>query len=202
MRLFRRRPDVPSHRTPPPPRENVNPVAEMTDAVTVAWLRDVPRARLEQVLNVNAASEHLATFGEALDEQDFDTGTYALQLRQVGDWLVLVEPNGYLTSLPELAVALTAGGGTIVSVFWNVNAVMQFLLVRDGRVLRRFDPLMPEVVMEGEPLPEEAGLLFGEIEPDPREVALELAGLLTRAPIQRAWLLEGEHPTVHARPEV
>ena len=147
-----------------------------------------------RALRINGA-EPIPTFDEALDAQDFETGTFAVQIRQMNGWTVLVEPNGYQSSLPETAAALSTGGITVVSVFWNVNAQMQFLLARDKLVLRRFDPLLPELVSEGAPLPDERDLVFGEAADDPRDTALALAGRLTAAPVTRRWLLDGAHPT-------
>lgn len=171
-------------------------VEARTDAVTVTWLQGVPSQQLRDVLRLVPASERLATYDEALGEQDFESGTFVVQVREVNRCTVLVEPNGYLSSMPDAAVALSAGGGTVVSVFWNVNAQMQFLLARDGKLLRRFDPLLPELVSEGAPLAEEKDLVFGEHDDDPRETALALAGRLTQAHVTRRWLLDGAHPTL------
>lgn len=190
MSLFRRR----QHSEPVPGGSEAD-VSARTDAVTVTWLQGVPSQQLQELLRLVPASERLATFDEALDAQDFETGTFAVQIREVNGWKVLVEPNGYQSSLPDTAAALSTGGGTVVSVFWNVNAQMQFLLARDGQVRRRFDPLLPELVSEGAPLTEEHGLVFGEAADDPRETALALAGRLTQAPVTRRWLLDGAHPT-------
>lgn len=190
MSLFRR-----PQRHQPEPGGPASDVAARTDAVTVTWLRDVPPHHVQQVLRLVPSSQRLRSFEEALEEQDFETGTFVVQVRQVGCWIVLVEPNGYQSSLPETCAALSAGGAAVVSVFWNVNAQMQFLLAQNGQVQRRFDPLLPDLVSEGPQLPEEDGIAFGEAADDPREAALALAARVTDAPVSREWLLEGEHPT-------
>ncbi|WP_298132022.1 DUF6461 domain-containing protein [Micropruina sp.] len=50
------------------------------------------------------------------------------------------EDNGFAGTDPDNAAKLSAGG-RFASMFWNVNAVMQFSYLSDGQVLRQFDPL-------------------------------------------------------------
>ena len=74
------------------------------------------------------------------------------------------EPNGWLAS-DGIILAAAANGGTAVSSFVNVNAVSSVHVVRDGTLLRAFDPLIygpGSGVWEGSVMPEEDGLAFGD----------------------------------------
>lgn len=81
--------------------------------------------------------------------------------------------------------------------FRNVNAVMLFSYAHDGEVVRYFDPLNPEngPGPYGEPLPEEAGLAFGDPDADPHHLALELAERLTGVRLDGPWVLARPGPT-------
>ncbi|MFI1471023.1 DUF6461 domain-containing protein [Streptomyces wuyuanensis] len=60
----------------------------------------------------------------------------------VGDWTLLIEPNGYL-GVTEDRVLPASAGAAWVSHFVNINAVGTFLWAED-RVLRLcFDPMVP-----------------------------------------------------------
>ena len=58
----------------------------------------------------------------------------------VGNWTLVVEPNGYLGISEELAVEVSRGT-TLVSHFRNVNAVDHFYWIDDVRVRLYFEPL-------------------------------------------------------------
>ena len=108
----------------------------------------------------------------------------------IGDWTVLVEPNGWVTAYGDVLSRLSEGGQA-GSVFWNVNAHMSFGWAVDGTLVRQFDPLLHDA--DGA-LPEEAGLAFG----DPGRTggaALTLLTRLTGVAIDRDWLLDRARPT-------
>ncbi|WP_236239169.1 DUF6461 domain-containing protein [Streptomyces sp. CC228A] len=63
-------------------------------------------------------------------------------LRMVDGWTVMVEPNGFLGSLEEMAAPLSRGT-ELVTHFRNVTAVDQFSRYSDGRLRLRFEPLFP-----------------------------------------------------------
>ncbi len=167
--------------------------AEDVVAVTVAFVRGMELRDVGGLLGFQWSSERDATFAEASWQQADDPVTCPVQAAEVGDWVVLVEPNGFQTSLPGTLAALSRGG-VAVAVFWNVNMDMSVGVARDGAVVRSFDPLLFGVGGQGEPLPQEEGLPFG---PDgaARPAALELAERLTGVRIEKAWLLEAPHRT-------
>jgi hypothetical protein len=164
------------------------------EAMSVAYVRGMDLRSVGDVLRFDWGTERRATFAEAEEQQDFDAETYAVQAEQVGPWLVLIEPNGYLGSLPEALSALS-DADVALSVYWNVNAQMRFGMFADGVLVRSFDPLLPDLGPLGKPLAAEAGLAFG-VEGERAEVAaLMLAERLTGVAIQRDWLLVEPHPT-------
>jgi DMSO/TMAO reductase YedYZ molybdopterin-dependent catalytic subunit len=157
-------------------------------ALTLTFVRGLGLGEVGDLLGLRWDTERPATFTDAEWQQDHETSTYAVQAAPLGGWIVLVEPNGYLTSLPRVVAALSRRG-VAVSVFWNVNALMRLTAARDGAVVRAFDPLLFAASAEGEPLPQEEGLPFGEVGPV-RQAALELAERLTGVHVDRTWLLE------------
>ena len=162
-------------------------------AVAITFVRGVGWREVGDLIGVQWSTERIATFHDA-QWQQVDSMAPVVQAASLGDWLVLVEPNGYLTTMSETAAALSAGG-MAVSVFWNVNRLMNLVLAREGAVIRRFDPLLFASTAWGEPLPEEAGLVFGEVEPSPLIAALELTERLTGVRVERTWLLDEPRPT-------
>lgn len=167
------------------------------EAVAVTYVRGLEPRQVGELLRFDWATERRATFTEAEDQQHFDSEQYAVQVEQVesarGSWIILVEPNGYLASLPEAVQALS-DADVAVSVYWNVNAQMRFAMYADGVLIRSFDPLVRDLEPEGKPLAEEEGLQFGG-EGDPRAGAMELAERLTGCGISPDWLLDVPHPT-------
>ena len=157
-------------------------------AVTITLVRGLGWREVGDLIGVQWSTERTSTFHDAQWWQ-VDTMAPVVQAGRLGDWLVVVEPNGYLTAMPDTAAAVSAGG-TAVSVYWNVNRLMNVVVARDGTVVRRFDPLLFASTARGEPLPEEAGLVFGQVEPPPLIAALELAERVTGVRIEKRWLLD------------
>jgi hypothetical protein len=98
---------------------------------------------------------------------------------------LVIEPNGYLSSIPAVLADLSRGGRAL-SVFWNVNALMSVCYAVDGDVRRSFDALLLDG--EGEPLPEESGLPFGH-PGKPRTAMLALVERITGVAVDRDWLM-------------
>ena len=117
------------------------------------------------------------TIDQVLDHVNgFDSDREPMLVDRLGSWYVLLAPNGFEFSYPG-AAAGASRLGRVVTVFWNVNAVMRVVVADAGRVTRSFDPLMPED-SEGRPLAEELGLPFGA-PGRPRSAILQLAERLT-----------------------
>lgn len=66
-----------------------------------------------------------------------------IALTTVGDWTLLIEPNGYL-GVDETRALPASSGTTWVSHFVNVNSVGTFLWIADQETRTRFDPLFPD----------------------------------------------------------
>ena len=125
----------------------------------------------------------------------FDANREPLLVDRLGAWLVFLAANGFEFSYPGVAAGASRLG-RVVSVFWNVNAVMRILVADGGQVTRSFDPLIVDDA-EGSPLPEEAGLPFGE-PGKPRAASLVLAARLTGERLTRTWVF-AEHDAVILR---
>lgn len=72
-----------------------------------------------------------------------DLGTPSVEepvaaIRDLGSWLLVVEPNGWQGSRPEVLRRVSVGGRA-VSAYWNVNASARFSYVVDGRLLTSFE---------------------------------------------------------------
>jgi hypothetical protein len=166
-------------------------------AVSVTYVRGLDLQQVGDILHFNWDTERRVTFAEAWELQNFDTGVHAVQAEfvesQRGKWLVLIEPNGYLAQDPNALVALS-DADVAISVYWNVNALMQFTFYADGILVRSFDPLLMDAGSQGKPLVEEAGLSFGA-EGEPEAAAMTLADRLTSVAVGRDWLLDERHRT-------
>jgi hypothetical protein len=143
-----------------------------------------PRSRFPTAMTVDEA------LSASLAVEDYAWGSLIVQTDTLGDWSVLLEPNGWAASTPEI-VALLSAEGEAVNVFWNVNADMSVCVARGGTVVRQFDPLLYD---DRGSVAEEAGLPFG----DPGRVMAASLAFLTRVTgvsIERAWLFEQRRPS-------
>ncbi|MBA2892113.1 DUF6461 domain-containing protein [Nonomuraea soli] len=107
----------------------------------------------------------------------------------LGSWTVLVEPNGFQGSRPEVLSRL-AQQGRALSVFWNANGDGQLAYAEDAHVLAMVDLLDPE---DFEDLPP-ALSAWPELaeQDDLRSAALTLGELLTGERLEAQWL-DAEH---------
>jgi len=154
----------------------------------VTPIRPDPIAILHPIKELGAFTvEELLDRSLGID--DYGWRKIVIAVDELGDWTVIVEPNGYLTSFPRTLEALS-DGGRAGNVYWNVNAVMSFGWAVDGRLVRQFDPLLYD--SEGA-LPEERDLPFGR-PGAPQAAALALLERLTGTRVDRDWLLERARP--------
>lgn len=71
-----------------------------------------------------------------------ELGTYSLvQVREAGDCVVAVENNGWRGASADVATRASAGDGSFISVFWNLNANYKFTQAIGGELVASFDPL-------------------------------------------------------------
>jgi Family of unknown function (DUF6461) len=66
-----------------------------------------------------------------------------IAVREVGEWLLVVEVNGWQGSRPEVLRRVSAGGRA-VSVYWNVEATTRFSYAVSGRLLTAFEAMTPD----------------------------------------------------------
>ena len=130
------------------------------------------------------------TLVRSLEINDHPSRSVEVQVDAIGDWTVLIEPNGWVTAYEDVLTRLSEGGKA-GNVFWNVNANMRFGWAIGGTLIRLFDPLLYDA--DGA-LPEEAGLPFGH-PGQPLGAALALLARLTGVVIDQSWLLHRARPT-------
>ena len=167
---------------------------EHVDAAVIAFVRGLDVREVGDVYRVDWSTERQATFDEAWDGISLETNQQAVQLEEREGWVVVVEPLGFMTTDDDVLTELSRKGEA-VCVFWNVNAKYQFALARDGVLVRSFDPYIQDWEPTGDPLPEEAGLTFGEAG-DTAVVSLELAERVTGVHLEEQWVLETPHRTL------
>lgn len=158
------------------------------EAIALTFLRGARPEDVVHVLRLDPSSERLRTFDEAEADPDVSSDAFPVQLEELEGWLVVVEPNGFLMTDHDVLLRLSRGGEA-VCYFRNVNAVSDFLVARDGRLVRAFDPVLFDDE-EGEPLPEEQGLDFADDDADDQALSFTLLERLTGIPIEESWLLE------------
>lgn len=162
--------------------------------MTLTFLRGPALPEVGEVLGFRWDTERPTRFSEAEERQGLGARAYAVQVGHLDGWTVLVEPNGYAAGTSDTVLRLSRGG-TAVSLFWTVNGAMGFVLADDGVLVRAFDPLLYDLHPQGEPLPQEQGLPFGEPGEHLPRAALLLAERLTGVRIERAWIMEAPRRT-------
>ncbi|MDJ0345055.1 DUF6461 domain-containing protein [Streptomyces sp. H10-C2] len=98
------------------------------------------RLRATGEIHLKGAEALVEPAYDAWDEHD-GTGLF-IGAVAVGDWVLAVEPNGYLGTLDQLIGPLSQGT-RLVSHFRNVNAVDHFHWCEDGDLRLHFEPLFP-----------------------------------------------------------
>ncbi len=152
---------------------------------------------IDAAVVVDSYACHLDSRRDALFQEQYGMavpypeggGNDTVQIDRLGDVVVAMEANGW-AGVEDPRPAELSRGGTYVAVYRNVDALMQVVVARRGRVERTFDPLIYDA--EGA-LPDEAGLPFGE--PYGADVAmLALLERLTGVRLTQEWVLEQRHP--------
>jgi hypothetical protein len=117
-------------------------------------------------------------------------GNDVIQLGQIGDAVVVYEPNGW-TSIDETVIKAIAAPVS-VSLFRNVNAVMQFTYAKGGKIIRIFDPVLYRA--EGF-IEEERALGFAENGDNNDFKSFQLIESLTGIRLGGEWLLDQRRPS-------
>jgi hypothetical protein len=150
---------------------------------------------VEARLGVDRASARKLRFWDVWDGVPYDGVHLAVQIDELDSHAVIVEPTGWLLTSERLARQVSVGT-SLVSVYWNTNALMQVTVARDGELVRRFDPLLYAHPAIGQPLREELDLPFGEPAAC-KSAAVTLLARLTGIEVDADWLLDRPHPTWH-----
>lgn len=112
-----------------------------------ACLTLVRGAEIDRVANAfGAVTGQMRTydFGEYCEEAFALYENYSLiGVRTLGDWLLVVEDNGFQGSRNEV-LRRVSEGTEAVSVYWNVAGLTRFSHATQGEVRTAFEGLMPE----------------------------------------------------------
>ena len=86
-------------------------------------------------------SPQIMPFAKACVPLD-ELGTYSLvQVWEAGDCVVAVENTGWRGASADVAKRASAGDGSFISVFWNLNANYKLTQAVGGELVASFDPL-------------------------------------------------------------
>ncbi|HET7170332.1 MAG TPA: DUF6461 domain-containing protein [Gaiellales bacterium] len=142
------------------------------------------------------STQRRARFGDGWGISQSSFGNDVVQIDVLGDAVVCVEPNGW-AGIDEDRAARLSRAGPYAALYRSVNADMELVLARAGRLVRRFDPLLYD--SDGA-IPEEEGLAFG-IAGKPVSASLALIERLTGVRLSRDWLLDLERSTFLRDPD-
>lgn len=169
--------------------------AKQIEAICITVIRGGDRRVVLEAFDAKPESEHQVDFATA--DAEWAVGKVTLQLWNVGEHLVVVEPNGFFGSLPQTLLPMVKRKDA-VAVFWNVSAHMRVLVVEAGKIVRDFDPLLYDD--GGQPLPEEAGLGFGDPEEDVCGGAMNVLERRLGVVLTEEAVLRTARPTFFGRP--
>jgi hypothetical protein len=132
----------------------------MPDLSPYAWSRDrmaicvaVVRGRTEDEVIDRYGGDPAGAAPATLDSawERGQDGDSVLFVGGAGGAVLAVEDNGFQGSRPEVLREVTAGGGTMASLFWNVNMLSRFSLAEDGEVIVAFEGLFPDMRSGADP---------------------------------------------------
>ena len=172
----------------------------MPDAYCVSVAVGANVAEVVAAFACELASRRLVTFAQ---QDQMATpypeggGNDTVSIDELGGAVTCAEVNGWAGVSDERACLLSRRG-RYISVYRNVNAVMQVLYAGAGEIVRSFDPLLYEP--EGA-IPEERGLPFGQ-SGSPAVAQFVLIERLTGVRLTKEWLLDTPHPTYRRDPSV
>jgi hypothetical protein len=168
---------------------------QQIDDITLTIMRGATPSEVESRLGLSRSSAKQMLFWNVWDGVAYDGIHLAVQIDELDDHTVICEPTGWVLTNERIATNVSVGG-LLVSAYWNTNSLMQFTVAQDGRLVRRFDPLLYQQPGAGDPLPDEQDLPFGE-PGSCRTAAVTLLERLSGVSIETAWLLERPHFTWH-----
>ena len=152
-------------------------------------------ALVETAFKIIPETRKLTTAAEYSDfAGDMSEGNDVVQINTLSNSVVVIENNGWTGCDLDHSIIKSIGCPVFVSVFRNINSVMQFTYAKNGVLVRQFDPLLYDA--EGA-IPEEASYSWN-LE-HPIVSAFALAETLTGIEMTRAWLLDQAHPTYRTR---
>lgn len=120
-----------------------------TDATCVAVVGGCTEDELIDRYGGDPSTAFPATLGQAWDLAA--DGGPVLFVRSVRGLVVAIEDNGWQGTRPEVLREVTAGGGRMITVFWNVNALSEVTLAENGVQLVSFEGISPDARLGPDP---------------------------------------------------
>jgi hypothetical protein len=157
------------------------------EAVTMTVLTGFSAEQAVRALAGPPAQSSMLPFDAAEDMGWSTPGNVPVQFDVCPGGAVVIEPNGFIMSIPGYVVPMTAGGGRLVSEYW-CNAIGKDFVVfaRDGALERSFHAHAHSAGF-GQPQDEEAGLPWDTA---PKEAMSALFERVAMVPLTEQWLLE------------
>lgn len=171
-------------------------------AFALAFVRGLDEAEVLRRFGADPDSARPMTLAE-IDRAQQDALPESLLLAavtKVGDWVLVLEPGGFQSTLDEV-LSVVSAGGEVLSVYRNLDAVGQISHAVDGRLRTAFDQLVPYLRWGSLPdalLPVMLAVGLdpdGGTAPDPDAAALALAERVTGVRLTEE-TLSGALPTV------
>lgn len=163
----------------------------LTVPLYITWVEDLPAADALAAVGRREDGMGSRTYAETV-QATYDAipvHAGAALAGVLGEWTVLVEPNGFQGSRPDVLTGLSRRGRAL-SVFWNANGDGQLVYAEQGRLLTVLDLFDPEELEELPP----ALSAWAELaeQDDPRVAGLALGEAVTHRRLDAGWLA-GEH---------
>lgn len=120
---------------------------ELAEAYCFTLVRGLPPAEVLRRLDDGREEPPRTGVDEIVEAAfallDAEDGRHFLAMTTVGDWTLIIEPNGYIGVSEEYALPASAGTRW-VSHFVNINGVDLFVLAEDGENRVTFEPGFPD----------------------------------------------------------
>ncbi|MBC6451003.1 DUF6461 domain-containing protein [Actinokineospora xionganensis] len=121
----------------------MNSYAWADTAYDLSWTLAVIQGRTEDEVRAGYGADQEVsklTFEQANAERTEHLDDYGLvQFKAVDDYIVVIEPNGWVGNAPEVARKLSSPTGLFFSVYWSPSG-HQILQATGGQITGRFDP--------------------------------------------------------------
>lgn len=118
--------------------------SNIQEAACLTFVRGNDAGRTAEAFGAIADQVRRFDFDEFCEESFALHETYSvIGIRNIGDWLLVVEDNGHQGSRAEV-LRRVSHGTEVTSALWNAQSLTRFSHAVDGEVRTAFEALMPE----------------------------------------------------------